>query len=115
MLGSIGQAEETYQRRFGKDEIQAFKEQHFENVKAIAKAQEKLDEAKAAFKQETAPLVAQNRLVMENVKMGYEEVRAFVHRVPDVKKRVMELFDDEGNKVGERPLRREEQIAMNLN
>jgi len=38
MLGSIGQAEETYQRRFGKDEIQALKEQHFEDAKTTFKA-----------------------------------------------------------------------------
>lgn len=100
-LSTIKQ-KEIIRHEFSKDEMAEMKDQISTNLIKVNDLKEELDEVKEVYKAKINPMEKENKRLLLDIRLGFRDQEMEVHLVPDYDNRIMELYNDEGNKVGER-------------
>lgn len=102
-LSTIKQ-KEIIRHEFSNEEMAEMKDQISTNLIKLNDLNDELDEIKAEFKGKTTPLEKENKRLLLDIRLGFRDQEMEVHLVPDYDNRIMELYNEEGNKVGERKM-----------
>lgn len=100
--------ERTYYRELTQNELDIKREELTENLIELAKLDDQLDEAKAAYKHASKPIKEENKLLLNEVKTRRSEVRGMIFHMANYDEGVMETYDEEGRFVSSRRLKPEE-------
>lgn len=67
-----------------------------------------LKQATADHKQANDPIKARNKELLTDIKLRFSDKRMLVHNVPDDERGIVEFYDEDGVRVGQRFMTREE-------
>ena len=99
---------EIIRHEFSDDEINAMQAQITMNLRKNYDLADELQEIKDGYKQKMKPLEKENKLLLSFTKNGFVDKEQDVYLIPDYDNKIMELYNDEGVKVGERRMLMEE-------
>lgn len=102
-LSTIKQ-KEIIRHEFSADEMAEMKSQISDNLIKVNDLKEELDEVKDVYKAKINPLEKENKRLLMDIRLKFRDVEMEVHLVPDYENRIMELYNEEGEKVGERKM-----------
>jgi len=109
---SVKQSEEVIRVDFSEKDIAEMKTQIAKKLIKQYDLEEKLQVIKDEYKEKINPLKKEIKEHLKNVRLGFEDVQMMVHNIPDEDKGVVEFYDDEGTKVGERKMDRSEKASI---
>jgi hypothetical protein len=95
---------EIIRHEFSSEEMAEMKDQISTNLIKLNDLNDELDEVKAEYKGKTTPLEKENKRLLMDIRLGFRDQELEVYLVPDYDNRIMELYNDDGNKVGERKM-----------
>jgi hypothetical protein len=95
---------EIIRHEFTRDETIEMKDQISTNLIKINDLKDELDEIKEQFKASINPMEKENKRLLMDIRLGFRDQELNVYLVPDYDNKIMELYDDEGTKVGERKM-----------
>jgi flagellar motility protein MotE (MotC chaperone) len=112
---SISKQREIIRKELSKDEMDDIRTSITNNLQKLHEYQEELDEVKAEYKAKMKPLEKQNGKLLVDIKNGFIDESIEVSLVPDYDNRIVEFYNEEGVKVGERRMMMSElQGTLNL-
>jgi predicted nucleic acid-binding Zn-ribbon protein len=95
---------EVIRHVFTDDEINEMNSTISSNLRKSYDLQSELDEIKEDFKGKMKPLEKENRVLLKQTKDGFVDRDQEVYLIPDYDNRIMELYDENGIKVGDRKM-----------
>ena len=95
---------EVIRHVFTDDEINEMNSTISSNLRKSYDLQSELDEIKENFKGKMKPLEKENRVLLKQTKDGFVDRDQEVYLIPDYDNRIMELYDENGIKVGDRKM-----------
>ena len=99
---SISKQKEIIRKEFTKEEMADMKDQVSTNLMQLNDYEEELQEIKDSFKSKMNPLKKDNKHLLRNIKNKFIDETVEVYLVPDYDNKIMEFYNEEGLKVGER-------------
>lgn len=99
---------ETIRHEFSEEEINAMQGKITTNLRKHYDLDGELQKVKDQFKAKMKPLEKENKNLVAQTHAGFVDKDQDVFLVPDYDSRIMELYDDNGVKVGERKMLMEE-------
>lgn len=102
-LATIKQ-KEIIRHEFSKDEMADMKDQVSTNFIRLSDLEDELQEIKDDFKSRMDPLKKDNKHLLMNIRLGFTDKEMEVLLIPDYDNRIMELYDEQGTKLGERKM-----------
>lgn len=96
--------ETTFEKELTTDQVDIKREQLVDNLIAISGHEDKLNEAKAIFKQEADPLKRENLKLQKEVKYKRSEVEGTLFHMANHDDGMMEVYDQAGELVSSRRL-----------
>lgn len=95
---------EVIRHVFSEEEINAMNGTISSNLRKSYDLQSALDEIKEDYKGKMKPLEKENRVLLKQTKDGFVDRDQEVYLIPDYDNRIMELYDENGIKVGDRKM-----------
>jgi hypothetical protein len=95
---------EVIRHTFSEEEINAMNGTISSNLRKSYDLQSALDEIKEEYKGKMKPLEKENRILLKQTKDGFVDRDQEVYLIPDYDNRIMELYDENGIKVGDRKM-----------
>jgi hypothetical protein len=95
---------EVIRHVFNEEEINVMHSTISSNLRKSYDLQSALDEIKDDYKKKMKPLEKENRILLKQTKDGFVDRDQEVYLIPDYDNRIMELYDENGIKVGERKM-----------
>jgi hypothetical protein len=95
---------EVIRHTFSEEEINAMNGTISSNLRKSYDLQSALDEIKEEYKGKMKPLEKENRVLLKQTKDGFVDRDQEVYLIPDYDNRIMELYDENGIKVGDRKM-----------
>ncbi len=99
---SVNKQKEIIRKDLTKEEMDEMKTTIANDLMEVNRLEEELAEVKAVYKQKMAPLKKEIAGLLSHVKAKFIDETLEVYLVPDYDNRIMEFYNDEGTKVGER-------------
>lgn len=101
---SINKQFEIIRKVLSKDETDDMKTSIANNLMALKSLENELDEIKASYKAKMKPLQKEMYEILNAVNNGFIDNKMEVFLVPDYDNRIMEFYNEEGDKVGDRKM-----------
>jgi hypothetical protein len=95
---------EVIRHVFNEEEINTMNGTISSNLRKSYDLQSALDEIKEEYKGKMKPLEKENRILLKQTKDGFVDRDQEVYLIPDYDNRIMELYDENGIKVGDRKM-----------
>lgn len=95
---------EVIRHVFSEEEINTMNGNISSNLRKSYDLQSALDEIKEEYKGKMKPLEKENRILLKQTKDGFVDRDQEVYLIPDYDNRIMELYDENGIKVGDRKM-----------
>jgi hypothetical protein len=93
---------EIIRHEFSKDELADMHSGVAQNCIKLSDLEEELQEVKDGFKEKLNPLRKANKYLLKDIRNGFRDEEKEVYLVPDYANNIMEMYNEEGEKVGER-------------
>ena len=95
--------EMTYMRTLSEDEKNEMRIEMADNLILISREDDKLDEAKAEYKNATKSKKDRNSQITKTLRAGSEEITGEVYKFIDFDTRMVGYYNSEGTLIGSRP------------
>lgn len=95
---------ETIRHEFSEAEINEMQGAITSNLRKHYDLEAELQDIKDGFKTKMKPLEKENKLLLKHTKDGFVDRDQEVYLVPDYDSRIMELYNEDGIKVGDRKM-----------
>jgi hypothetical protein len=95
---------EVIRHVFNEEEINSMNGTISSNLRKSYDLQSALDEIKEEYKGKMKPLEKENRILLKQTKDGFVDRDQEVYLIPDYDNRIMELYNENGIKVGDRKM-----------
>jgi hypothetical protein len=99
---ALSKQKEIIRHQYTQDEMNALHVAIAQNLIHLNDLDDELKDIKETFKAKTSPLEKGNRSLLRNIKNGFIDQEIEVYLVPDYENKIIEFFDERGDKVGER-------------
>lgn len=112
---SITKQKEIIRHEFTAEELNDIRNSIADNLMKVNDLEEELQEIKDDFKGKINPLKKENKHLLKDNKNKFRDQEIEVYLVPDYDSKIMEFFNEEGIKVGDRKMMMSEmQGRLNL-
>lgn len=101
---AVKKQKEVIRHVFSEEEINTMNGNISSNLRKSYDLQSALDEIKEEYKGKMKPLEKENRILLKQTKDGFVDRDQEVYLIPDYDNRIMELYDENGIKVGDRKM-----------
>lgn len=101
---SITKQKEIIRHEFSAEELNDIRNSIADNLMKVNDLEEELQEIKDDFKGKINPLKKENKHLLKDNKNRYRDQEIEVYLVPDYDNKIMEFFNEDGIKVGDRKM-----------
>lgn len=106
---------ERIRHEFSDKELSDMKTDVSTNMITTYSLKDELQEIKDSFKAKIDPLEKKTKKLLKNINDRFEDIDMQVLNVPDDERLVIEFYDEEGTKVGERKMTPDEKPSIQFN
>lgn len=95
---------EIIRHQFTDQELSEMKDAVSKNLMKLIDYEDELKEIKDEFKEKMNPIRKENKHLLKSIRNGFEDQELEVYVVPDFDNKIVEFYNEEGDKVGDRKM-----------